>query len=63
MAINVWQLGEKPDEIPPPWRHVLQYSGQQIDLTMTEEHKRRMSLGNLEDEEIDGIVKVVEAKK
>jgi hypothetical protein len=60
MAAKIWQLGE-PLSIPP-WRLVLPYSGENVDLSMPEDQKRRLSLGNLEDEEIDGLISVNETK-
>lgn len=59
MATQIWQLGDS--EALPLWRMVVPYSGEQVELaTLDEEQQTRFSLGNLEDEEIDGLIHVIE---
>lgn len=59
MATQIWQLGDTA--ALPLWRMIVPYSGEQVDLSMDEsERQRRFSLGNLQDEEVDGLVHVVE---
>jgi kinesin family protein 5 len=59
MAVKIWQLGEPSVSNPQPWRSIVPYNGEPIDLTRTDEERRRMSLGDLRDEEIEGLVRVV----
>ena len=61
MTSKTWQLVESAGEQMPPWRLVVPYSGEQVDIGMIEDYERRLSLGTLQDEEIDGIVTVVQA--
>ncbi|KAL3917004.1 MAG: hypothetical protein SGILL_004915 [Bacillariaceae sp.] len=57
MNTNLWQLGENLDKAPV-WRLLVPYSGD--DINLDEIPGRRLSSGELTEEEIDGIVKVVE---
>ena len=62
MATQIWQLGDA--EAMPLWRMVVPYSGEQVELAvLDEEQQRRFSLGNLEDEEIDGLIQIVESSQ
>ncbi len=55
MATQIWQLGDSA--ALPLWRMVVPYSGEQVALTaLDEEQQRRLSLGNLEEEDIDGLL-------
>ena len=57
MATQIWQLGDS--DALPLWRMVVPYTGEQIELNILEEaQQRRFSLGDLEDEEIDGLLRV-----
>lgn len=59
MATQIWQLGDSA--ALPLWRIVVPYTGEQVELALLdEEQQRRLSLGNLEDEEIDGLIRIVE---
>eukprot|EP00934_Nitzschia_sp_Nitz4_P003954 Nitzschia sp. Nitz4//scaffold10_size219509//95228//98055//NITZ4_001426-RA/size219509-augustus-gene-0.273-mRNA-1//-1//CDS//3329532914//3944//frame0 len=59
MATQIWQLGD--NAALPLWRMVVPYSGEQVDLALRDpEEQRRLSLGKLEDHEIDGVVEIVE---
>jgi kinesin family protein 5 len=57
MHVNLWQLAENSDRAPI-WRLSVPCTGQSIDLEGCIE--RRQSTGELTEEEIDGLVKVVE---
>ena len=57
MGLNLWQLGENLDKAPV-WRLSIPYSGD--DINLDEIPDRRLSTGDLTEEEIDGIVAVVE---
>jgi hypothetical protein len=57
MAIGLWQLGEKLDK-RPMWRHSVPINAEQINLT--EQSERRVSRGDLTEEEIDKLAKMVE---
>jgi Kinesin motor domain len=57
MAVGLWQLGERTDK-RPMWRLSVPYSSERVDLLEHSEH--RCSNGKLTDEEIDGLVKLVE---
>lgn len=55
MATQIWQLGDS--EALPLWRMVVPYSGEQVELSaLDEEQQRRLSLGNLEDDDINGLL-------
>lgn len=60
MATQIWQLGDA--EAMPLWRLLVPYTGEQLDLTTAgeEEHPRRLSLGNLQDEDVEGLIRVSE---
>jgi hypothetical protein len=57
MSMGLWQLGESPDK-RPMWRFSVPVNAEHVELT--EHSERRLSSGNLTEEEIDGLVSVVE---
>lgn len=57
MAIGLWQLGERLDK-RPMWRHSVPVNAEHVNLAQQSE--RRVSSGNLTEEEIDRLVRMVE---
>lgn len=57
MGVNLWQLGENLDK-SPVWRLSVPYTGERINLE--DVPTRRLSTGDLTEEEIDNLVQVVE---
>jgi hypothetical protein len=55
--VNLWQLGENLDKAPV-WRLLVPYTGD--DINLDEFPERRLSSGDLTEEEIDGMVEVVQ---
>jgi hypothetical protein len=59
MVTQIWQLGDS--DALPRWRMVVPYTGDQLDLdNLDEEQERRFSVGSLEPEDIDGLIRTVE---
>jgi len=59
MTLKLWQLGERDVSKLQPWRSIVPYNGERIDLSRTDEERRRVSLGDLRDEDIDNLVRAV----
>lgn len=59
MVTQIWQLGDS--DALPLWRMVVPYTGDQLELDrMDEDQEGRFSLGHLEEEDIDGLIRIVE---
>ena len=63
ISAKMWQLGESTCGEVPPWRLVVPCSGELVDIENDEGQERRLSIGNLYDKEIDGIVSLIEESK